>query len=296
MRLLAALVSLTLIGTAALAQDRVELGVGRLFSNDFLGDGKDRWRSGSYVLSYLVGPAGGQDAPQFGDIVEYRLRAEILTPGGPDVDDRPYVGAVSLGAHTHFVAGAAEVAMGADVVAIGPQTGLADFQDGFHDFLDLAPSAQQNPLPNDVRFSGSAEMGYPYALGGDVLVRPFVEARAGVEDLVRVGGDVLIGPVGDEALMLRDVATGQLYRGGGQGDPGVSYLIGGDIAAVAGSAYLPEDGGYVVSDTRSRARAGVMWRPTDDVTFFYGMTYLGAEFDRQPEGQVLGSLTLDFNF
>ena len=40
----------------------------------------------------------------FGDLIEYRLRAEIIAPrrGTAAPGDRPYVGAVPMGAHTHF--------------------------------------------------------------------------------------------------------------------------------------------------------------------------------------------------
>ena len=43
----------------AAAQDRVTLGWGRLLTNDLLGDGRDRWRTGSYTLSRVRGPAWG---------------------------------------------------------------------------------------------------------------------------------------------------------------------------------------------------------------------------------------------
>jgi len=303
MRLTAALALalLTLTGSLATgplaAQERGQIGVGRLFNNDYFGDGRDRWRTGSYVLSYVTGTrAFDPDASAIGQVLEYRLRGEIIAPQNPTSDDRPYVGALSVGAHTHFGHGPLRYAVGADVVAIGPQTGLAAFQETFHDTFGLQQPATQNPVGDDVFISGTAAAVYNYRISDTMSVRPFVEATAGSEDLLRVGGDVLIGAVGQNDLLLRDVVTGQLYQGTDDGTPGVSYLMGADIAAVSGSAFLPEDEGYVVSDTRTRARAGVMWQPTEDMSFFYGVTYLGEEVEGQPEGQVVGSLKLNFNF
>ena len=46
-----------LFAVPAVAQERVTLGWGRLLTNDAIGDGKDRWRTGSYVLSRVRGPS-----------------------------------------------------------------------------------------------------------------------------------------------------------------------------------------------------------------------------------------------
>jgi len=289
--------TLLTLATPMAAQEREKIGVGRLFNNDYFGDGRDRWRTGSYVLSFVTSPAAyNNDASPMGQVLEYRLRGEIIAPENASSDDRPYVGALSVGAHTHFGHGPLQYAVGADVVAVGPQTGLAEFQNRFHDAFGLRQPATQNPLADDVFVSGTAAAVYRYRFSDMMSLRPFVEASAGSEDLVRVGGDVLIGAVGQDDLLLRDVVTGQLYQGTDDGAAGVSYLLGADIAAVSGSAFLPESDGYIVSDTRTRARAGVMWQPHTDMSFFYGMTYLGEEYEGQSEGQFVGSMRLNFNF
>ena len=107
---------------------------------------------------------------------------------------------------------------------------------------------------------------------------------------------MIIGQVAQDDLLLRDVVTGQLYRATEGDGVGLSYLLGVDGASVFDSNYLPADMGYTVSDTRTRARAGVFWQMGEDVSFFYGATYLSEEFEGQTEGQVLGSLKLNFNF
>jgi hypothetical protein len=284
----------------ALADGREKIGEGRLFNNDYLGDGKDRWHTGSYVYSYVTAREAYTGQEAFGDLIEYRLRAEIIAPrrGSTAPGDRPYVGAVSLGAHTHFNYGGTKLSLGADIMAIGPQTGLSDFQLAIHDAFDIShPPYVASQLGNRVLLNGLAAATRTYLLSDRATFRPFVEAQAGAEDLIRAGGDIIFGDVAQQDLLLRDVVTGQLYRGTeAKGVSGMSYVIGADIASVFASNYLPSDLGYTVSDTRARARAGVYWQMGDDVSFFYGATYLGKEFEGQSEGQVVGSLKVNFNF
>lgn len=294
---------LTLITLAApaLAQERHLIGTGRIFNNDVIGDGQDRWRTGGYTYSNVRARDWFDGTPQaFGDLLEYRLRAEIITAqrgtGAPG--DRPYVGALSMGVHTHFgFGGTAEYSLGADVTAVGPQTGLSKFQDAYHDAFSLPnPPYTDDQVDNAFFLSGTAAVAYPYQLSDTVTLRPFAEVLVGVEDIVRVGGDVIIGAVGHNDLLLRDVVTGQLYRATEGPETGVSYVFGADFAAVSDSEFLPAGGGYDATDERMRARAGVHWQMRDDISFFYGATYLSEEFTGQTEGQVLGSLKLNFNF
>jgi hypothetical protein len=100
----------------AMAESRQTLGFGRLFSNDLIGDGDDRWRSGSYSFSVVRGyPWMGTRPPRLGDIIEYRTRSEILSPapntGSPG--DRLYVGALTFGLHSHAAMGGVDISIGA---------------------------------------------------------------------------------------------------------------------------------------------------------------------------------------
>jgi len=128
-----------MVVNAVAAQERPQIGEGRLFNNDYLGDGSDRWRTGSYVYSHVRAPRDYDPTSDFafGELLEYRLRGEIIAadPSSPAPGDRPYVGALSFGVHTHFNEGPTRISLGADVVAIGPSTGLSRFQDGVHDAL-----------------------------------------------------------------------------------------------------------------------------------------------------------------
>ena len=63
------------------AEQRVTLGWGRLFTNDALGDGRDRWRTGSYTVSRIKGISWSGELPTTpGEIVEFRFRADTIAP------------------------------------------------------------------------------------------------------------------------------------------------------------------------------------------------------------------------
>lgn len=303
MRLIAMFCAGLMAAVPAAAQEREALGIGRIFTNDFFGDNEDRWRSGSYAYSILRGPEWQGQAPSApGAILEYRLRSEIISPSalnGSGSDDRAYVGALSAGVHTHFARGGADVSVGVDVVAVGPQTGVADMQDWFHDIVS-APNISDTVLTNQVDNAfyptALAEVSYPVSINENATLRPFVEAQYGVENFARIGADVLIGRALQNDLWLRDSPSGQLYTGVEGERAGTGFVFGADYAVVSNSAYFPASFGAVAKDERFRARAGVHWRFGDGLSYFYGATYLSEEYVGQTEGQVVGSLKVNFEF
>ncbi len=292
---------LSLPAVPAMAE-RETLGFGRLFSNDFFGDGRDRWRAGSYSFSIVRGPAWNGTRPDTpGAILEYRFRNDILQPSDLDnvgSEDRPYVGALTFGLHTHFADGPFEISLGADLTAVGPQTGVSDVHEWFHDIVDAPePQVAENQLPDAVYLSTTAEFARSWRLSERITLRPFFEVQTGTEDLLRIGGDLILGSVAHEDLLIRDRPTGHLYRGTEDDRAfGFSWVMGADYAYVADSAWLPESRGVARLDNRSRVRTGLHWQIAQDTSFFYGLTYLSEEFEGQPEGQLLGSLKLNFNF
>ena len=296
-RLIAAALAVVLAASAAPAQDMQILGFGRLFNNDRIGDGGDKWRTGSYHLSMIRGRSWTGELPdQPFALQEFRFRSEIIAPRGT-TDDRPYVGAVSLGVHTHFGLGPLNASLGGDVTAIGPQTGVSALQETFHDLFSIPdPQGTDTQLENAFLASGTAELSWPVRVSETVTLRPFVEAQAGVETLARVGGDVVLGPVGHDDMMIRDVVTGHPIRAVEAPTTGFGFILGGDWAYVDSSAFLPADRGVAPSDSRYRLRGGVHWQMAENLSFFYGATYLSEEFEGQIEGQILGSLKLNFNF
>ena len=290
----------TMLPGLAHAQDRQFLGLGRMFNNDAIGDTQDRWHTGSYTISVLRGPEWSGTLPQhFGDILEYRLSAQTIAPANlvaPAANDRRYVGALTFGLHTLADWQGFETSLGADLVVIGPQTGLGQFQTWVHNILDLPKPDLSTQIGDSIHPTLTAELGRNIALGNTVTVRPFVAAQAGVETYLRVGGDLVIGSFGQGALMLRDETTGQRFLGiTSDRTPALSFTLGGDVARVFSSAYLPAGGAAVANDTRTRLRAGVQWQG-QSASVFYGVTYLAPEFKGQPQGQVVGSLNVNLRF
>lgn len=300
MRLFVVTLAMMLACLPVHAQERVTLGWGRLFTNDAVGDGDDRWRTGSYTLSRVRGVSWSGSLPdRAGDILEFRFRAEIIAPENlitAAPGDRRYAGTLSFGVHTHFMLGQAETSVGGDLVVIGPQTGLGAFQRAAHDLLNIAePQVLDDQIGDRIAPTVTGEIARSFRLGSNVTLRPFLEAQAGVESLVRAGGDVVIGGAWNDALMLRDPVTGQRYAGVGSTGSGVSVTFGADIARVFDSKYLPSGGAAELSDERTRLRAGVEWQG-ERADVFYGLTYLGPEFDGQHDGQLTGSLRVNFDF
>ncbi|AMY68175.1 lipid A-modifier LpxR family protein [Frigidibacter mobilis] len=284
------------------AQERMTLGIGRMFTNDYMGDGKDRWRTGSYQISVLRGPIWEGSLPaRPGSLLEYRLRSEIIAPSElstPPAGDRRYAGVVSFGLHSHFALGAAEASAGLDLVALGPQTGVGEVHDWLHEQVS-APSVRvvEDEIGNRLVPTLSGELGRSFALGSHAELRPFAEARLGDETLVRIGADLSFGRIEHGALWSRDTVSGHRYVTiSGTSEPGASFVLGGDAAYVADSVYL--NGGSndpEPEDSRLRLRAGMQIR-SERMGLFYGATWLSEEFEGQPEGQVLGSLRFRMNF
>ncbi len=303
MRLLSLICAGLIAASPLAAQDRETLGTGRLFTNDYFGDTQDRWRTGSYTYSIVRGTGWEGRAPTpFGALLEYRLRSEIISPSvlsGPGSKDRPYVGALSAGLHTHFALGGSDVSAGVDLVAVGPQTGLAKLQDEFHDLVSVpsvSKSVRDNQVADAIHPTALAALAYPVQVTRSTTVRPFVEAQYGVENYLRVGADILIGEMLQKDLWLRDGTSGQLYTGVESPESGYAFVLGADYAMLDDSAYFPASFGTVAEDERFRARAGVHWRFGGGISYFYGVTYLSEEYVGQSKGQIVGSLKLNFNF
>lgn len=290
-------------GPMARLLNRKPLGYGRLTSNDLFGDGHDRWRTGSVTMSRAFGYRAwtGQAPSQLGQLLETRVQGQIITPANlqkVDLTDRPYAGALSFGLHTHASNRGFDYTIGADLVVIGPQTHLDDLQNLLHDAIGIkGPSEEVLALQigNKVRLTAVGEIGRSYDLGEMVTFRPFGEARIGDETLVRVGADLSIGSIGRGELFARESISGQRYRVIYRSGPGYSVTMGADIAYVSQSVYLPKDRGYTLSPHRDRVRFGIRWQG-DNASAFYGLTYLGKEFEGQPEGQLIGSIRIKLRF
>lgn len=298
-RFLAAVLLCGLAGPVV-AEERVTLGWGRMFTNDALGDMKDRWRTGSYTLSRVRGPSWSGELPEsFGEILEFRVRAEIITPESLTTaapGDRRYAGVLTLGMHSHFQTAGLETSLGLDIAVTGRQSGISRMQDVLHDLLDMTrPRVAANQIGNGFHPTLVLETGRGFQIGR-TTIRPFAEAQAGLETFVRGGLDLSFGTYGRGALMIREHTTGQRYRAvPGSPEPGLTFTLGGDVARVFDSELLPEGGAAVLDDTRERLRAGIAWQG-DRSSVLFGLTWLGKEFEGQRDTQMVGSINLQLNF
>lgn len=301
---LAALLSTLLLTLSAPAPAAAEsLGWGRLMTNDVFAGTKDRWRTGAYVVSNVRGSGWSGERPATpGEIVELRFRGEVIAPASlvsPGPADRRFAGTLSLGLHTHFNRSGLDYSLGADLVLVGPQTNLDDWQRSLHDLLNqpiISDRVRSDQIEDAVRLGFTGEIARPVQVSDVTLLRPFVEITTAPETLARLGVDVIVGVPGQGDLLLRDVTTGHLYRGTDTATGGHSLVVGADITQVIDSLYLPDGDRVTRSDTRYRLRGGWHWQIARETSFFYGVTYLSEEFDEQSEGQVVGSLKLNFNF
>ncbi|MGR3323675.1 MAG: lipid A-modifier LpxR family protein [Pseudooceanicola sp.] len=298
-RFLAALSICLAIAPPLMAEERQFLGHGRLIDNDDFADFRDRWQTGSVAASYAWGPAWtGRPPSRPGQLLEFRILGRIIAPSRLDrVDrrDRPYANALSLGLHTHFDWDGLDVALGGDVVITGDQTGIYRIQQALHDtfgFDGPSDAVRAAGIGNGVHGAAVVEIGQEVSLGRARL-RPFVEARYGVEALARFGADLTFGGAGRGGLLVRDPVTGQRYQVVKSEPAGFSYVLGADFAAVTESIYLPEPAHDPLN--RLRLRAGVHWEG-ERARLFYGVTWLSREFAGQPNGQLVGSLRIDYDF
>lgn len=280
---------------------RHRIGYGLLFTNDLLGDGKDRWRTGSLTSSRIYGQDWQGQAPaSSGELLELRIQGQIIAPSDLKVvnpADRPWAGALTVELNSHMQRRGTEVALGGGVTVLGPQTQLDELQVWLHD-LASAPQPSDAVLDaqigNSFRPVLSAEIGHPLALSERASLRPFVEARAGDETYLRAGVDFSFGQLA-QGLLVRESITGQRYRTAKAQAEGLTVTAGADIAYVTKSVFLPDSSGYTLENTRHRARLGLHWQG-QRTSAFYGLTYLGKEFSSQSEGQVTGSLQLQLRF
>ena len=141
----------------------------------------------------------------------------------------------------------------------------------------------QGEISRDVRFN-------------NMMLRPFAEAQIGVESYVRVGFDAIFGKNVSENFFVREPITGHLVTNVRHSDDrSYGFMLGGDVAYVGDSKLLPQDRGYEARKSRPRARASFLYEG-ENSGFFYGVTWLGKEFEGQTNSQVTGSLNVKFNF
>ncbi|WP_375689454.1 lipid A-modifier LpxR family protein [Pseudooceanicola sp. LIPI14-2-Ac024] len=289
---------LALAAPAAQAEGLDYIGHGRIMNNDVFYGGLDRWQTGSIASSHVWAEGWDGTLPtRFGSLIELRIEGRIIAPDTLSYvvpGDRPYANALSFGLHSHVLWRGVEVTGGADLVVTGDQTQLYRIQQAIHDIIDVpgpSDAVRAAGIGNGLHPTLSGEAGREVA-AGPLRLRPFVEARWGIETYARAGFDLTLGPVGRGGLMVRDPVTGQRYRAVPAPALGYTLVLGADHAWVHDSTYLPAP--HEALD-RTRLRAGLHWEGRS-FRGFYGLTWLSEEFAGQPEGQVIGSVRFDITF
>lgn len=284
------------------AEPRFELASVITHTNDFFVDGQDRWRSASVSASLLWGPNFSGKAPAaFGALLEIRSRFEMITPANLSLpshgNDRPYVGAISLGVFSHHHPRNLEVSLGAELVIIGPSTGVSQVQSWLHQSMDpINPLMLEGQLADAIFPTLTFEIGRSYQLTPRVSLRPFIEAQIGAETYARTGFDLTYSRQPPQDLRLREVVTGQripaLHVSGARS---WGLGLGADIAYIADSHYFRPSDAVTVEPIRARLRAGAFYQG-DKLDAFYGVSWLSPEFTTQAEGQLVAALSLSLRF
>lgn len=280
------------------------LGYGRLVTNDLLGDGKDRWRTGS-VSAFRMYVQEDVDLKhlKLGQAVELRTHFEVVAPSDLQDDsggDRPWGGAISLGLHSPFHYGSLQMSLGADVHVIGQNSGLTGFQQDLHNGLGVkhaGDAVSNNQIKDETVMGGAAAAAYPIGLSDRVQARPYGEVRAGLEDVASVGMDVYFGALDATPAMSRDPVTGHRYpvEVEQNQDRGILFSLGYDFTDVQKSRFLPRSAGVSHVETRSRTRMGMTFK-RGSWSVFGGLTLRGKEFEGQEDEQMLGSIRLFSRF
>jgi len=270
------------------------------FTNDALGDTHDRWQTASYQRSWIF-EAG--DLP-VAEALELRFRGQIVSPWHDSLQpggDRPYATALGLGAFGHGDVLGLEVRGGAELLAIGDQTGLDWVQYTAHDLMGYDggydPRLRNDPhVPNDFDGKLELEVARSISFGGTGLLRPYIYGEAGAETALRAGADIVFGHLADmdDRYWVRDVVTGQplptdLHR------RGFSLIAGFDAGEVYDSYTIPTGSEVDLERSRMRARIGVKG-DVGNLGIFFGQSWISEEFTGQVEPQRLGTLSVSLAF
>ena len=189
-----------------------------MITNDLLGDGRDRWRTGSVSSSRIWGADWKGELPkELSELVEIRIFGEIIAPSdlsGNNGIDRPFVSHLALGMHSHFQHNGLEYSTGIEESFLGKQTGLSDFQTAFHEVVGEhipSESVLSRQIGNQAQFGPIVEIAETIPDGDRLSIRPFFEGYATAEILAWVDADVHFGRGFSGSIFIRDHVTGQRY-------------------------------------------------------------------------------------
>ena len=92
---------------------------------------------------------------------------------------------------------------------------------------------------------------------GNTLVRPFVEAQAGLESYARLGFDAVFGKNLSQNFFVRDPVTGHLLTNVRHSDQrSFGFMMGGDVAYVGGQQSVARKPGLYGEKAASTGAGG----------------------------------------
>ncbi|MEM9062037.1 MAG: lipid A-modifier LpxR family protein [Pseudomonadota bacterium] len=290
--------------------------------NDRIGDGEDRYKTGGMTQSWVFPETlflEDRLIPGRVSALELQGRGFIATPdntrAGGSVNDRPFVQYVGVGAYLRTwgpperldadTTGALETRAGIEVGWQGEPLPLFEIQEALHDNTQVTLSPT-NTVDGEFLVNLELEGVYRRQTSNrfvDLDIAPFVRVSAGMrENSIRAGMDVIVGSSLGARTWNREPAIGALIPGGSQERNGFHWAlwIGGDVGYIASDVFL--DGGFTADgpdvgreELTMRLRAGIMME-YDPFAIVYSINWLSPEFDLQPEGQMIGAISLKYRF
>ena len=275
--------------------------ISNFYSNDYIGDGQDRWRSSSNT-TFL----GYQDGIASGISHDIRVRTETISPYAKSIEegalDRPYVGSLGAGIFLSQRVGFTDFNIGGEVLAVGEQTQVQNVDAAFHDItgIDGYNPDEFSPVHLDNALTGmlSGEAATNYYVGSRGSLRPFVAAQYGYETYMRAGADFIFGNYSIAEKFVRDPVSGFIQpssQNRSEAMYGFSLVAGIDITAMTSSNFIPDDADVEFQPGKLRARLGGQAK-IGPASVFYGATHLTKEFKSQEEGQTVGTVSVQFPF
>ncbi|MFQ1702246.1 lipid A-modifier LpxR family protein [Loktanella agnita] len=269
------------------------------FTNDFFGDGHDRWRSGSYQRSYY------SEGPKlkWAEGLELRARSEIVTPWTPSNQpegDVPYSTSLAFAAFAHNSILGFDTRIGGEVLLMGDASGMEMIQRTTHDSLGMDESFDPSRgdferVGNGVAFRFEAEVGRSFNITAQSMLRPYTEVTLGADQAASVGADLVIGPMVSADTWTRDVVTGRLLTPQVNEIQGLSFIAGWDVRSVNTSVHFPAHSAVELEEIQYRSRVGFQ-NSTNFANYFIGQAWLSPSFVGQVEPQRLGMLSISFTF
>jgi hypothetical protein len=295
-----------------------------VFWNDRYGDGRDRWKTGGITQSYILPERVFGDETWFegrASALEFNLRALVMTPDdtsnpGIDLNDRPYAQYAAAGVYLRGIAYPRaldyrldlqiEDRVGIELGWQGDPLPLFDIQDSLHDATGTGGGMANPANTIDGEFLANLEGRRTWRLhragaARDIELAPFVQGSLGMREVsLRAGADLFVGSALEGRTWGADLSTGAMIAGESVRRPGFhwTYFLGGDVGYVAWDAFL---GGGFAADGREIGREEIVARARAGAFLEYGrvgigfsLNWLSQEFDRQPEGQLIGAFQLKY--